>query len=93
MKDFYGLKVRSGGDIEAYSPPALVVAGHTDELADATQKKSFELYRNGLRNVQVITYDEMFAKINILITLLEGRAASSDLPATMTTPDPAAAPR
>ena len=82
LKDFYGLKVRSGEDIEAYSPPALVVAGHTDDLGDATRKKSFELYRNGLRNVQVITYDEMFAKINILITLLEGQTANAVLPST-----------
>lgn len=84
LKDFYGLKVRSGEDIEAFSPPALVVAGHTDELADTTHKKSFELYRHGLRNVQVITYDEMFAKINILITLLEGQAASPPVLPTVT---------
>lgn len=82
LKEFYGLRVRSGGDIEAFSPPALVIAGHTDELADPTQRKSFELYRNGLRNVTVITYDEMFAKINILVTLLEGRAADAPVPRT-----------
>ena len=82
LKEFYGLKVRSGEDIEAFSPPSLVIAGHTDELVDPTQKKSFELYRNGLRNVQVITYDEMFAKINILIVLLEGQTAGVPTPQT-----------
>ncbi len=40
--------------------------------ATKKQRKSFELFRMGLKDVQVITYDELFGKVEFLVNLLEG---------------------
>jgi hypothetical protein len=51
----------------------MVVAGNTEkELIDSDKRKSFELFRNGLKDVEIITFDELFIKVKILIDLLEG---------------------
>jgi len=41
-------------------------------LADRRQRKSLELFRMGLKDVRVITYDELFGKVEFLVSLLEG---------------------
>ena len=35
------------------------------------KKKSFELYRNSLRDVEIITYDELFDRIKSILTIFE----------------------
>ncbi len=49
--------------VNAFDPPCLVVAGSLDQIPGAAQRRSFELYRQGLRDVQVVTYDELFRKV------------------------------
>ena len=58
---------------EAFDPRCIVIVGNIDsELADHRQRKSLELFRMGLKDVQVITYDELFGKVEFLVKLLEG---------------------
>jgi hypothetical protein len=38
---------------------------------DEDEKKSFELYRNSLRDVEIITYDELFEKIKLILEIFE----------------------
>jgi len=38
---------------------------------DADQKRSFEYYRSSLRDVEIITYDELFGRINGILNLFE----------------------
>jgi hypothetical protein len=58
---------------EAFDPRCIVIIGNIDsELADRKQRKSLELFRMGLKDVQVITYDELFGKVEFLVGLLEG---------------------
>jgi hypothetical protein len=72
-QDFYSLRSEKLKDIEAFNPQSLVIVGNIErELLENDQKKSFELFRNELKNVQVISYDELFSKVKILIDLLEG---------------------
>jgi len=71
MKEHAALTAKSTSKFEAFDPPCLVIAGSMSELADSPRRKSFELFRQGLRHVQVITYDELFAKVEALIKLLE----------------------
>ena len=66
------LSKKSGLDVEAFNPQCLVIAGNTEQFADRTQSKSFELFRNSLKDVQVVTYDELFKKIAVLVDVLEG---------------------
>ncbi|MCP1160418.1 DUF4263 domain-containing protein [Bacillus infantis] len=48
------------------------MAGRFDTLTDTAHKHSFELYRKELKNVNVITFDELFERVKGLIKLLEG---------------------
>ncbi|MGD8780721.1 MAG: DUF4263 domain-containing protein [Ignavibacteria bacterium] len=72
-KDFYSLRNEKLKDIETFNPHCLVIAGNIKrELIDNDHRKSFELFRNELKNVQVISFDELFSKVKTLIDLLEG---------------------
>jgi len=58
---------------EVFDPRCIVIIGNIDsELADRNQRKSLEFFRMGLKDVQVITYDELFGKVEFLVSLLEG---------------------
>lgn len=73
LKSYFTLIPNSENYFESFNPKCIVLAGNiTNELSDAKKKYSFELFRNGLSEIQVITYDELFSKINFFINLLEG---------------------
>lgn len=73
LKQFNTLTAGTNGDFDAFDPQCLVVVGSMEnEKMSRLQRKSFELFRNGLKDVRVITYDELFTKVQILIDLLEG---------------------
>jgi hypothetical protein len=74
IKDYHRLYSESDEkNFYAFNPQCMVIAGTLEtEITNPTQRKSFELFRNGLKDVQLITYDELFCKIQILIDLLEG---------------------
>lgn len=72
-KEYYTVQGKSKGDFEVFNSPCLVVAGNTErELIDSDKRKSFELFRNGLKDVEIVTFDELFTKVKMLIDLLEG---------------------
>ena len=57
---------------ESFDPKCVVVIGHSrQELQSKDKIKSFELYRNQLNGVVVITFDELVEKTNRLIGILE----------------------
>lgn len=58
--------------IEAYSVRCCVIAGQIP--ADQNEKKSFELFRGNSRTVEVVTYDELLAKLEQLHGLLDSAA-------------------
>jgi hypothetical protein len=55
--------------LEAPSPLCFVLAGDTTQLS-AEQRRSFELYRNALKDVTVMTFDELFEGIESCLTML-----------------------
>lgn len=56
--------------IELFNPRCVVVAGNaTAELDSEEKKRSFELYRASLKDVEIVTYDELFKKAEMLATL------------------------
>lgn len=52
----------------AHNPKAILIAGSISSL-NSSEIKSFELYRNSLSNIEVLTYDELQMRINNLIEL------------------------
>lgn len=56
---------------EAINPSCVVIVGKMSSLTSVPQKHSFEYYRKELRSVTLITYDELFEKVQSFIDLLE----------------------
>ena len=73
LTHFHSLSEQSDTKFHAFDPPCLIVAGHTEQLRSDDRRRSFELFRNGQKGTQIITYDELFGKVEVLIDLLEGR--------------------
>lgn len=62
---------------EAFNPRSIIIIGNIqNELIEQQKKKSFELFRTGLNDVQIVTYDELFGKVEFLIALLQGDTVS-----------------
>jgi|GEM_PF-2518901 len=60
------------------SPQCIVIAGNSDRefQGDYDKIRSFELFRNELKDIKIVTYDELFEKTKGLLDLLrEGRLA------------------
>ncbi len=51
-------------------PQCVVIVGHTDQLDTQDKKNSFEQYRRELRNVQILTYDEVRVRAVGMLELL-----------------------
>lgn len=48
--------------------------GNTEQLDSTAKKDSFEYFRRGQRGTEIITFDELFKKVELLVGLLEGNA-------------------
>ncbi len=59
-----------GKKLTAFNPRCLIIAGNGEmELEDESKRISFELFRSHLQGIEIITYDELFKKIEVLATL------------------------
>lgn len=71
IKSLPNLKDNSGYyEIEAHAVDCVVVAGRTPE--DKDKRASFELFRMQMKDVRIVTFDELLAKLELLRALLEG---------------------
>ena len=68
--------------LNAIHPKCYVVAGlYRNEVAeDPARKRSLELYRNALHDVVIVTFDELFASAQGLLSVFEEAASSSPIP-------------
>jgi Domain of unknown function (DUF4263) len=55
--------------LAAFNPKAVVIIGNSSELDKDEKIRSFELFRSGLSNVEIVTFDELFLKIERLASL------------------------
>jgi hypothetical protein len=65
-------RLTQGTDVQlsAFNPKCAVIIGDAEaELRDETARRSFELFRAGLKDVEIVTYDELFRKVEILAEL------------------------
>jgi hypothetical protein len=65
-------------DVYAYAVSCLVIIGSTPETTD--HRKSFDLFRNALTGVTVVTFDELLAKLKALYDFLKDETNSFDPP-------------
>lgn len=67
-------------DVYAYAVDCLVIIGKTPETTD--HRKSFELFRNTLIGVAVVTFDELLAKLKALHDFLKAETNSFNHPSS-----------
>lgn len=57
-------------EMEIFNPRCVIVIGDSSEELDSDiKRKSFELFRASLKDIEIITYDELFKKAETLATL------------------------
>lgn len=72
-KEFAGLSEKSQKPFCVFNPKCVIIAGTMDDiLADPEKVQSFELYRQELKNVEIVTFDELFDKVTLLSSIFEG---------------------
>lgn len=72
LKQYYSLIGEQEDRWEANNPRCLLIIGSLEnEDIKGDKKRSFETFRNDLRNIDIITFNELFEKIRLLLTLLE----------------------
>lgn len=69
IREYAQLRMDYDRDFKVFSPKCVVIAGKLDGLNEK-QLQSFEIYRKELKNVTIITYDELFNKVQMLLKLL-----------------------
>ena len=73
-KEYYSLGHRGEAPFEVLAPKCVVVIGKIESMT-TEQVAAFENFRNNLNNVTIITFDELYERINDLIVILsEGDA-------------------
>ena len=57
-------------ELNAFNPRRIILIGNYEkQLKDAKKKTSFELFRTSLADVDIVTFDEFFEKIEHLAKL------------------------
>lgn len=63
------------GDLQAFKPKCVLIAGNAgEELHDDARRRSFEVFRAS-SDVEIVTYDELFRKVEILAELFSLKRA------------------
>lgn len=72
MAEFSDLTRRTAQSLTLAEPRCIVIAGDASaELRDDARRTCFELWRERLHGVTVVTYDELFLRIRRLVDLFE----------------------
>lgn len=70
LREIRGVTQDRPSDLSTFNPKAIVIVGnYTSELDSDEKRRSFELYRTSLSNIEIITFDELFGKIEHLAKL------------------------
>ncbi|OGG35324.1 MAG: hypothetical protein A2427_02280 [Candidatus Nealsonbacteria bacterium RIFOXYC1_FULL_40_7] len=71
-KNYYALRQQTDKAFQVFNPKCMVIIGKVVNGLNAEQKTSFELYRGDSKQVEIVTFDELFQKVQMLSDLLEG---------------------
>lgn len=72
LNESYGLLRDT--EVKTFDPQCVLVIGNLDGL-NADQVRSFELYRNNLKSVSVITFDEIIERLRVVLSLFNKKGS------------------
>ena len=72
LNDFHNLRSKTGQDdwFESFNSKCLIIAGCFKDLP-TNGRRSFEIFRNNLYGVEIITFDEVLQKIEAFVSLIK----------------------
>lgn len=70
IENFSELMSEEGSYRRPLSPKGLLIVGSADQLREQDQRASFEMFRNNQRDIDIVTFDELRQKIELMIELL-----------------------
>ena len=72
QKNYSALREQSKEAFQVFNPKCVVIIGCLEtEKFTAIQQQSFEIFRNDLRSIEILTYDELFNKVEQFIQLFQ----------------------
>jgi hypothetical protein len=77
VKQFNAL-TEGKADFWPYDPLAVIILGDTAAIHGEDQRRSFELFRRGLKDIQVVTFDEVFGQARALLELIRRHPPSEE---------------
>ncbi len=78
QKNFYNLHYNSNRNYEVFNPKCLLIIGRLQCL-NKKERITFELFRNEMSTVDIITFDELFEKISIILNISRGSREQKDI--------------
>lgn len=75
--EYLSLKENSDEDFKAININCVLVIGNIKDLSKV-KLNCFENYRNELRSIQIITFDEILTKIELMLALLEDKNENTE---------------
>ena len=72
ISEFHAITAEESTRLTLAEPRCLVIAGDSTELNTNAKKERFDLQRDRIQGVTVVTYDEMFEKLKTLMEVLQG---------------------
>lgn len=79
VKEYYQLVKGAAKDFP-YDPLCVVIAGSTAQLDTDEKRRSFELFRRGLKDVHILTFDELFEQAKALVDLVKSHPEVQPVP-------------
>ncbi len=71
LQDFLQLKNETDEQVKAYNPKCILIIGQIKSLTEE-QKASFELIRSNSKDVEIVTFDELYSKLEALREIMVG---------------------
>ena len=68
-REFDNLNRDKNLNLSAFNPKSLIIIGNTMELSDNKKRSSFDMFRSSVQNTDIVTFDELFLKIERLAEL------------------------
>lgn len=69
-KNWFSLVIPSQKMKNVFSPKCLLITGNMEDINEE-QQVTVELFRNELRSVEIVTYSELFKKIEHVLSLIK----------------------
>ena len=71
-KEYHSLLAKSAIEGLVFNPKCLLIVGNLIfQDFNKAETQSFELFRNDLKSVDIITYDELFEKVKLMSELIQ----------------------